>query len=143
MPATRITERHVEVGGHTLRVREAGDPGGRPLVYFHGTPSCRLEPAFADRPAAELGVRLVSFDRPGYGESPPVRFSLGSVARDTAVVADALGIDRFATHGQSDGGPFSGAGSTSSSNSTGSDASDIFGFVTFTIECRITRSPIR
>ena len=107
MPATRITERHVEVGGHTLRVRDAGDPEGRPLVYFHGTPSCRLEPAFADRPAAELGVRLVSFDRPGYGESPPVPFSLGSVARDTAVVADQLGIDRFATHGQSGGGPFS------------------------------------
>src|SRR6188472_785744 len=103
MTAITVRECEVDVGGHTLKVREAGDPAGRPIVYFHGTPSCRLEPAFADRPAAELGVRLVSFDRPGYGESPPVPFSLGSVARDTAVVADELGIDRFATHGQSGG----------------------------------------
>jgi pimeloyl-ACP methyl ester carboxylesterase len=88
-------------------VREAGDPGGTPLVYFHGTPSCRLEPSFADALAVELGIRLVSFDRPGYGDSPPAPFSLASIARDTGRVADALGIDRFATTGQSGGGPFS------------------------------------
>lgn len=58
-------------------------------------------------PAAELGIRLGSFDRPGYGESPGLRFSLASIARDTALVADALGIERFASHGQSGGGPFS------------------------------------
>ena len=107
MTATTVRECEVDVGGHTLKVREAGDPDGKPLVYFHGTPSCRLEPAFADRPAAELGIRLVSFDRPGYGESPAVPFSLALIARDTALVADALGIERFATHGQSGGGPFS------------------------------------
>lgn len=107
MTAITVRECEVDVGGHTLQVREAGDPDGKPLVYFHGTPSCRLEPAFADRPAAELGIRLVSFDRPGYGESPAVPFSLASIARDTALVADALGIERFATHGQSGGGPFS------------------------------------
>ena len=107
MTATKVRECEVDVGGHTLKVREAGDPDGKPLVYFHGTPSCRLEPAFADRPAAELGVRLVSFDRPGYGASPAVPFSLASIARDTGLVADALGIERFATNGQSGGGPFS------------------------------------
>ncbi len=97
----------VDVGGHPLTVREAGDPGGTPLVYFHGTPSCRLEPMFADVVAAELGIRLVCFDRPGYGDSPPVPFSLASVARDTGLVADALGLERFAATGQSGGGPFS------------------------------------
>jgi pimeloyl-ACP methyl ester carboxylesterase len=107
MTDTWVREELVDVGGHTLMVREAGDPEGRPLVYFHGTPSCRLEPAFADALAVELGIRLVSFDRPGYGESPPVPFSLASIARDTGRVADALGIERFATTGQSGGGPFS------------------------------------
>jgi pimeloyl-ACP methyl ester carboxylesterase len=102
-----VREHQVEVSGHTLMVREAGDLDGTPLVYFHGTPSCRLEPMFADAPAAELGIRLVSFDRPGYGESQPVPFSLASMARDTGLVADVLGIDRFATTGQSGGGPFS------------------------------------
>src|SRR6478735_12800814 len=106
MPAS-VRERQVQVGDHTLMVREGGDLDGKPLVYFHGTPSCRLEPAFADDLAVELGIRLVSFDRPGYGESPPVPFSLASIARDTGLVADALDIDRFATNGQSGGGPFS------------------------------------
>jgi pimeloyl-ACP methyl ester carboxylesterase len=102
-----VAEEPVEASGSSLRVRQAGDPSGRPLVYFHGTPSCRLEPSFADALAAELGIRVVSFDRPGYGESPARPFSLASIARDTATVADALGIERFATTGQSGGGPFS------------------------------------
>jgi pimeloyl-ACP methyl ester carboxylesterase len=106
MPAP-VRERQVEVSGHTLMVREAGALDGSPLVYFHGTPSSRLEPAFADGLAAELGIRLVSFDRPGYGDSQQVPFSLASIARDTGLVADALGIDRFATNGNSGGGPFS------------------------------------
>lgn len=88
-------------------VREAGDPSGTPLIYFHGTPSCRLESAFADTLAVELGIRLVSFDRPGYGESQPGPFSLASIARVTGQLADELGIERFATNGQSGGGPFS------------------------------------
>jgi pimeloyl-ACP methyl ester carboxylesterase len=102
-----VAESRVDVGGTPLMVRQAGDPDGRPLVYFHGTPSCRLEPAVADVLCAELGIRLVSFDRPGYGESPARPFSLASIAGDTATVADALGIARFATTGQSGGGPFS------------------------------------
>lgn len=75
-------------------------------MYFHGTPGSRLDMAFADDVAAELGVRLVSFDRPGYGGSTPARFGLASVARDSATLADELGIDRFTTLGQSGGGPF-------------------------------------
>jgi pimeloyl-ACP methyl ester carboxylesterase len=102
-----VTETRVELDGRTWAVREAGDPDGRPLVYFHGTPSSRLEPAFADDACAELGVRLVSFDRPGYGGSTPQPFGLVSVARATAAIADRLGIERFATVGQSGGGPFS------------------------------------
>jgi pimeloyl-ACP methyl ester carboxylesterase len=102
-----VTEGDVDVVGGPLRVRQAGDPDGTPLVYFHGTPSCRLEPAFADALCAELGIKLVSFDRPGYGESPSRPFSLASIARDIATVADELGLDRFATTGQSGGGPFS------------------------------------
>ena len=76
-------------------------------MYFHGTPSCRLEPAFADVACSDLGVRLVSFDRPGYGESTPQPFGLVSIANATAAVADHLAIGRFATLGQSGGGPFS------------------------------------
>jgi pimeloyl-ACP methyl ester carboxylesterase len=97
----------MEIDGGTWAVRQAGAADGVPLVYFHGTPGCRLEPVFADGLCADLGVRLVCFDRPGYGESTPAPFSLSSVARTTGAIADRLGIESFATTGQSGGGPFS------------------------------------
>lgn len=102
-----MTEFDLRRGNRVLRVREAGDPDGSPVVYFHGTPGSRLDMAFADDLAAETWVRLVSFDRPGYGGSTPARFGLRSVAEDAAAVADKVGIDTFATLGQSGGGPFS------------------------------------
>ena len=74
-------------------------------MYFHGTPSSRLDLCFGEQLAAECGVRLVSFDRPGYGGSTPAPFGLASIAADAHAVADELGIAGFATPGQSGGGP--------------------------------------
>lgn len=102
-----MVETEVHRGDRLLRVVDAGDPQGSPIVYFHATPGSRLDMSFAWELAAELGVRLVSFDRPGYGGSTPASFGLMSVARDAEAVADALGLTRFATLGQSGGGPFS------------------------------------
>jgi len=87
-------------------VRDAGDPDGWALVYMHATPGSRLDMSFCDELAAAKGVRIVSFDRPGYGRSTPARFGLETVAHDAASVADELGIDSFAVLGQSGGGPF-------------------------------------
>ena len=102
-----MTETDLARGDRTLRVRDAGDPEGRPVLYCHATPGSRLDMSFADDLATRLGVRLVSFDRPGYGGSSSAPFGFVSVAHDAAAVADSLGIDRFATLGQSGGGPFS------------------------------------
>jgi pimeloyl-ACP methyl ester carboxylesterase len=102
-----VDEGRVDLDGRTVAVRQGGDPEGRALVYFHGTPSSRLETTYADDLCAELGIRMISFDRPGYGDSAPAPFSLSSIAHDTGVLADALGVARFATVGQSGGGPFS------------------------------------
>lgn len=99
-------ERDVEIGGFRLRVREAGARDGLPVLHFHGTPSSRLELAWADAIAETEGVRLITFDRPGYGLSPAVRFGLLSIAHAAVGVADALGVGRFWTMGQSGGGPF-------------------------------------
>jgi pimeloyl-ACP methyl ester carboxylesterase len=93
-------------GGRVVRVRDAGDPDGAVVMYFHGTPGSRLDLCFGDTIAAGRGVRPVSFDRPGYGGSAAAPFGLASVAADAHAIADELGIARFATLGWSGGGPF-------------------------------------
>jgi pimeloyl-ACP methyl ester carboxylesterase len=99
-------EEDLHIEGITLGVRESGDPGGKPVVHFHGTPGCRLEMAWADQLLADAGVRWVAFDRPGYGRSTPAAFSVGSVAKMALQVADQFGLERFRTSGWSGGGPF-------------------------------------
>jgi pimeloyl-ACP methyl ester carboxylesterase len=101
-----VGEQDLQLEGITLRVRESGDPRGQPVVHFHGTPGCRLEMAWADHLLADVGVRWVAFDRPGYGGSTPTPFSVGSVARMALQVADHYGLERFRTSGWSGGGPF-------------------------------------
>jgi pimeloyl-ACP methyl ester carboxylesterase len=99
-------ERDVDVGGVTLRVRESGDRDGQPVLHFHGTPGSRLELAWADEVVAVSGVRMITFDRPGFGGSTQAPFSLRSVAAMALQTADLLGLDRFRTLGWSGGGPF-------------------------------------
>ncbi len=99
-------ERDLQIEGLTLRVRESGDPGGQPVLHFHGTPGCRLEMAWADDLLADAGVRWIAFDRPGYGGSTPTAFSIGSIARIALQVADRYDVERFRTSGWSGGGPF-------------------------------------
>jgi pimeloyl-ACP methyl ester carboxylesterase len=54
----------------------------------------------------ELGVRLVSFDRPGYGRSDRLESrTVADVVPDVVAIADALGLDQFAVLGRSGGGP--------------------------------------
>src|SRR3954471_22814819 len=105
----RVVERTHEIAtpdGRTLHVHEAGDPGGRAVVTHHGTPSSggHYTPHAAD--AAQRGLRLIGYDRPGYGGSTPHRGrTVADAARDVATILDALGVERFATWGQSGGGP--------------------------------------
>jgi pimeloyl-ACP methyl ester carboxylesterase len=99
-------ELKVVVGDRSIQIREAGDRNGAAVVFFHGTPSARLDLHLAEPLAEQRGVRLVSFDRPGYGGSTPAPFSLRSVARDVEVIADRLRLERFAVFGQSAGSRF-------------------------------------
>ncbi|HEV7622536.1 MAG TPA: alpha/beta fold hydrolase [Amnibacterium sp.] len=84
------------------------DAGGNgPVVLWHaGSPhtGALIAPVLA---AAETArVRLVTWARPGYGGSTrrPGR-TVADGAADAAVVADALGLGRFAAVGYSGGGP--------------------------------------
>ena len=87
-------------------MRVSGNPAGHPVVYLHGTPGSRVGPFPRGRVLYELGVRLISFDRPGYGGSDrqPGR-RVADVARDVESIADELGLDKFAVVGRSGGGP--------------------------------------
>jgi pimeloyl-ACP methyl ester carboxylesterase len=100
--------RDYEVSGSngTLAVRELGVSDGRPVLHFHGTPGSRCEFDWAEEDLRAAGLRLVTFDRPGYGRSPAARFSLTSVARAAVELMDELAIQEFVTNGWSGGGPF-------------------------------------
>lgn len=84
---------------------EDGDPNAVPVLLFHGAPGSRLfRPRAAETQAA--GVRLITFDRPGYGLSDPVETpSLMGVARDALALMESLGIAWFSTVAWSGGGP--------------------------------------
>jgi pimeloyl-ACP methyl ester carboxylesterase len=101
----QMREMEIDRGGRVLRVRDAGEPDGAVVMYFHGTPTSRLDCCFGEDLAAERGVRLVSFDRPGYGGSTHAPFGLASIGADAHAIADELGVARFATLGISGGGP--------------------------------------
>jgi pimeloyl-ACP methyl ester carboxylesterase len=92
--------------GRTLAVREAGDPQGVPVLVHNGTPGSGLlyEPIVRD--AEERGIRLFSYDRPGYGGSTRLEGrNVAACAVDVAAVCDALGVARFCVWGISGGGP--------------------------------------
>ncbi len=93
-------------GNRMLHAWEGGDADGVPVVFQHGTPSGRLQAVLGADSARRLGIRLISFNRPGYGRSTDTPPSLASVGLDTLRVADELGVDRFAVLGASGGGPY-------------------------------------
>jgi pimeloyl-ACP methyl ester carboxylesterase len=94
--------------GFTLGVAEYGPADGFPVVSIHGTPGSRYGGPPPDKPDLyeRLGVRAITFDRPGYGLSTrrPGR-KVSDAAYDVATIVDSLDIDRFAVTGGSGGGP--------------------------------------
>jgi pimeloyl-ACP methyl ester carboxylesterase len=102
-----VTEIDLEFGdGRTLHVYDTGDAEGRLAVFWHhGTPNIGAPPEPLFAAAEDLGIRWVSYDRPGYGGSTPdPGRNLASAAACVSTVADRLGIDRFALVGHSGGG---------------------------------------
>ncbi|MHC0038115.1 alpha/beta fold hydrolase [Pseudoneobacillus sp. C159] len=96
--------------GRKIGYIEYGDPNGIPVMFFHGTPGSRLLFLEDDETSKELGIRLISLDRPGFGISTqkPNRTVL-DWADDVKEVADHLGIDKFSIIGVSGGGAFAAA----------------------------------
>nr|VFJ66350.1 MAG: Pimeloyl-ACP methyl ester carboxylesterase [Candidatus Kentron sp. FW] len=93
--------------GRTLAYSEYGDPKGRPVFFIHGNPGSRLTRLSDEDAIKNMGVRIITPDRPGYGLSDfqPKR-KLIDFPQDIAQLADALGFEQFAIFGVSAGGPY-------------------------------------
>ena len=76
------------------------------MLVHHGMPGSRLlyQPHVED--ASARGIRLIGYDRPGYGRSTPKPGrSVADCAADVRAIAHALDVDRLAVYGFSGGGP--------------------------------------
>jgi pimeloyl-ACP methyl ester carboxylesterase len=93
--------------GAAVAFSEYGDPNGAPVLFFHGWPSSRTMAELTDEAARELGLRMISPDRPGIRDSeldpnrtlldwPPL---LGELAAH-------LQIDKFKILAISGGAPY-------------------------------------
>ncbi|CAJ2672705.1 unnamed protein product [Trifolium pratense] len=99
--------------GRHLAYKEHGvpkDDSKYKIIFVHGFTSCRHDAVVADTLSPdivkELGIYIVSFDRPGYGESDPdPNRTLKSIALDIEEFADQLGLgSKFYVVGYSMGG---------------------------------------
>jgi pimeloyl-ACP methyl ester carboxylesterase len=93
--------------GKDLAYSEYGSAAGAPVMFFHGWPSSRTMAQLTDAAAKELGVRIISPDRPGIRDSSfqPNRKLIdwpGIVEQ----LGDHLGIDRFRILAISGGAPY-------------------------------------
>jgi len=104
-----ITDTRLLIDGRTVRVlRVAGRQQGEaePQLLVHGLGASAATWLEVMEGLAEHGP-VVAVDLPGFGRTTPVEedsFTVRSYASFVETVADALGWDRFALHGNSMGG---------------------------------------
>jgi pimeloyl-ACP methyl ester carboxylesterase len=92
--------------GELIRVEEFGEPDGKPVLVHSGSPgSRRLFRPDAELAARGFGLRLLSYDRPGYGGRSRRRDRrIADAVTDIRIIARALGIQRMGIWGFSGGG---------------------------------------
>jgi pimeloyl-ACP methyl ester carboxylesterase len=93
--------------GRTVGLVDYGSPSATAVLWCHGGPGSRVEPAHLRSRAKAAALRIVGIDRPGYGLSTvqPGR-TIGGWVPDALAVADHLGIAQFVTVGISTGGAY-------------------------------------
>ena len=98
----------------TLGYASYGPHSGKPVLYFHGTPSSRLEPQLVNVWGGNLqqllqqyNIRLIAVDRPGMGLSTLHKErSYTSFANDAAALLQHIGIQNCSLFCWSGGGPY-------------------------------------
>ena len=101
-----MTQQVRDPDGRVLSVESLGDPEGKPVFLLHGTPGGRNGPRPRGIVLYRLGIRLISYDRPGYpgSDRDPGR-TVATAAENVRTIADYFGIDRFSVVGRSGGAP--------------------------------------
>lgn len=102
------TQSHTISGldGREIRIIEAGQPTGIPILVHNGTPGSRLLYYPWVKDAEARGIRLISYERPGYGGSTPQPGrTVASAADDVAAIAKELNLNKLLVWGISGGGP--------------------------------------
>lgn len=93
--------------GVAIALSEYGDPRGVPVFFCHGWPSSRTMAELTHEAARDLGVRIISPDRPGIRDS---NFQADRRLIDwpplLAALADRLEIERFRIFAISGGAPY-------------------------------------
>lgn len=92
--------------GRQLEYLVSGPPDSSALLFHVGTPNAATLFRAVTEPAAALGLRVISYSRPGYGQSTakPGR-TVADCIPDVRAVLDATGVEKFYTLGWSGGGP--------------------------------------
>jgi pimeloyl-ACP methyl ester carboxylesterase len=102
----RLEQTTMTDDGRVLMFAEYGPADGLPVLTFHGTPQCRLRVERTVGVITNLGIRLISYDRPGCGGSDRTAGRIvADSAGDARTILDAVGVERAAVHGGSGGCP--------------------------------------
>jgi pimeloyl-ACP methyl ester carboxylesterase len=93
--------------GAVVAFEEYGDANGVPLIFCHGWPSSRTMARLTDEPARELGIRIISPDRPGIsGSSLQPDRKLSDWPRVVERIVGHLGVCEFRVLAISGGAPY-------------------------------------
>ncbi len=107
-----VTAEHADTmtlaDGRQLAWIECGDPYGLPVIFLHGTPDSRFGALIFNDLAKAAGLRVISPDRPGYGQSDfYADRRLDDWSADMRQLLDHLYIERVLVWGISGGGAYS------------------------------------
>jgi pimeloyl-ACP methyl ester carboxylesterase len=92
--------------GRRLEFQAFGPPTARPLLFAHGTPGSSVPLQALSRAASDLGLRVITWSRPGYGTSDrlPER-TVAAQAAEVESILDHFDAPRCLIAGWSGGGP--------------------------------------
>ena len=93
--------------GAVIAFEEYGDPNGVPVIFCHGWPSSRTMARLTHGPACDLGIRIISPDRPGIsGSSLQPDRKLSDWPRVLERILGHLGVREFRVLAISGGAPY-------------------------------------